>query len=119
MQGRAIVWEIVRLRSELNCMYKYYSTLHETSFGKVEVLLHNSNIYICASEHDDNMIFLHEIDWKIKMNNRHMSLMLLATLKIVSCLKNYCYHHHDNTHIVKLLCLPQSLYKHVLTEFEY
>ena len=119
MQGRAIVQEIVRIRSELNCMHKYYSNLHETSFGKVEVLLHNSNIYIFAGEHDDNIIFLHEIDWKIKINNKHMSLMLLATLKIVSCLKNYCYHHHDNRHIVKLLCLPQSLYKHVLTEFEY
>ena len=59
------------------------------------------------------------MDWKIKMNNKHISLMLLATLKIVSCLKNYCYHYHDNRHIVKLLCLPQSLYKHVLTEFEY
>ena len=46
MQGRAIVQETVRIRSELNCMHKYYSTLHETSFGKVEVLLHNSNIYI-------------------------------------------------------------------------
>ena len=65
------------------------------------------------------MIFLHEIDWKIKMNNRHISHMLLATLKLVSCLKNYCYHHRDNRYIVKLLCLPQSLYKHVLTEFEY
>ena len=53
------------------------------------------------------------------MNNRHMSLMLLATLKIVSCLKNYYYDNHDNTDIVKLLCLPTSLYKHVLTEFEY
>ena len=41
------------------------------------------------------MIFLHDIDWKIRMNNRHMSLMLLATLKIVSCLKNYSYHNHD------------------------
>ena len=119
MQGRGIVQEIVRVRSELNCMHKYYSTLHETCFGKVEVLLQNSNIYICAGEHDDNMIFLHEIDWKSKMNNRHTSLMLLVTLKIVSCLKNYCYHHHDNRHIVKLLCLPQSLYQHVLTEFEY
>ena len=59
-------------------------------------------IYICTGEHDDNMIFLHEIDWKIKMKNRHMSPMLLATLKIVSCLKNYYYHHHDNIHIVKL-----------------
>ena len=48
-----------------------------------------------------------------------MLLMLLATLKIVSHLKNYCYHHHDNTHIVKLLCLPQSLQKHVLNESEY
>ena len=86
---------------------------------KLEILLHNSNIYICAGEHDDNIIFLHEIDWKIKMNNRHMSLMLLATLKIVSCLKNYCYHNDDNTHIVNLLYLPQSLQKHVLTEFEY
>ena len=48
-----------------------------------------------------------------------MSLMLLAMLKIVSCLKNYWYHNHDNTHIVKLLCLPQSLHKHVFGEFEY
>ena len=120
MQSRAIAREIVRIRSELNCMHKYYSTLCERSFEKVEVLLHNSNIYICVGKHDDNMIFLHEIDWKIKMNNRHMSLMLLATMKIVSCLKNYCYHHHHKSrHIVKLLCLPQSLHKHVLTDFQY
>ena len=119
MQGRGIDQEIVRIRSELNCMHKYYSILHHTSFGKVEVLLHNNNIYICAGGHGDNVIYLHEIDWKIKINNRHISLMLLATLKIVSCLKNYCYHHHDNTHIVKLLCLPQLLYQRVLTEFEY
>ena len=45
--------------------------------------------------------------------------MLLTTVKIVSCLKNYCYHDHDNRHIVKLLCLPLSLYKHVLAEFKY
>ena len=119
MQGRGIVQEIVRIRSELNFMHKYYSISCETSLGKVEVLLHNSNIYICAGEHDDNMIFLPEIDWKIKMNNRHISLMLLVTMKIASCLKNYCYHNHDNRYIVKLLCLPHSLYKHVLTEFEY
>ena len=103
MQARAIVQEIVRIRSEFNCMHKYNSILHQISLGKVEVLLHNSNIYICAGEHDDNMIFLHEIDWKIKMNNRYISLMLLAKLKIVSCLINYCYHHDDNRHIVKLL----------------
>ena len=48
-----------------------------------------------------------------------MSLMLLATLKIVSCLKNYCCHNDDNTHIVNLLHLPQSLQKHVSHEFEY
>ena len=99
-------------------MHKYYSLLHYTSLGKV-VLLHNSNIYICAGEHDDNMIFLHENNWKVKINNRDISRMLLATLNIVSGLKNYCYHHHDNTHIVILLCLPQLLYQHVLTEFEY
>ena len=76
-------------------------------------------IYICAGEHDDNIISLHEMDWKIKINNRNISLMFLATLKIVSCLKNYCYHDHDNRHIVKSLCLPQSLCQNVLTEFEY
>ena len=53
------------------------------------------------------------------MNNRHMSLMLLATLKIVSCLKRYHYCNYDSKDIVKLLCLPTSLYKHVLDEFEY
>ena len=53
------------------------------------------------------------------MYNRHMSLMLLAILKIVSCLKNYCYHNDANTHTVKLLYLPQSLQKHVLSEFQY
>ena len=88
-------------------------------FCKLEIFLDNSNIYICSGEHDDNIICLHKIDWKIKMNNRHMSLMLLATLKIVTCLKNYCYHYNDNTHIVNLLHLPQPLQKHVLSEFEY
>ena len=119
MQGRGIVKEIVKIRGELNCMHQYYSILHQTFLEKVEVLLHDSNVYICTGEHDDNKIFLHEIDWKIKINNSHISLMLLATLKIVSYLKNYCYYHHDNRHIVKSLCLPQSHYQHVLTEFEY
>ena len=119
MQGRAIIQEIVWIIHELNCIHKYYSTYMKDLFWKLDILLHNSNIYICAGERDDNMIFLHEIDWKIKMNNRHMSLMLLATLKIVSCIKNYCYQNNENIHIVKLLCLPTSLYKHVLTEFEY
>ena len=75
--------------------------------------------HICTGDHDDNIISLHEIDWKIKINNRNISLMLLATLKIVSCLKNYCYHDHDNRHIIKSLSLPQSLCQNVLTEFEY
>ena len=45
--------------------------------------------------------------------------MLLATLKIVSYLKNFCYDDHDNRHIVNSLCLPQSLCQHDLTAFEY
>ena len=73
IQGKEIVQEIARIRSELNCIHNYYSTLHETSFTKLQVLWHNSNIYICTGEHDDNIIFLHEIDWKIKMNNRHVT----------------------------------------------
>ena len=83
------------------------------------MFLNNSYIYICTGEHDNNIISLHDIDWKIKMNNRHISLMLLSTLKIVSCLKNYCCHNDNNTHIVKLLHLPQALKKHVSCEFDY
>ena len=45
--------------------------------------------------------------------------MVPATLKIVSCLRNYCCHNNDNTHIVNLLHLLQLLQKHVLQEFEY
>ena len=76
-------------------------------------------LYICIRDHDDKIISLHEIDWKIKINIRNISLMLLATLKIVSCLRNYCYHDHDNRLIIKSLSLPQSLCQNVLTEFEY
>ena len=53
------------------------------------------------------------------MNDRHISLMLLATLKIVSCLKKCDHYDDDSKDIVKLLCLPTSLYKHVLDGFEY
>ena len=54
------------------------------------------------------------------MNDRHISLKLLTTLKIVSCLKKYDHCDDDDSKdIVKLLCLPTSLYKHVLDEFEY
>ena len=53
------------------------------------------------------------------MNDRHMSLMLLAKLKILSCLKKCDHSDDDSTDIVKLLCLPTSRYKHVLDEFEY
>ena len=108
-----------RITSELDCMCTNYNTLHERSVTKHQIVWHNSNIYICTGEHDDNIIFLHEIDWKIQMNDRHMSLMLLATLKIVSCLKKYYHSDDDTTDIVKLLCLPTSLYKHILDEFEY
>ena len=45
--------------------------------------------------------------------------MLLPTLKIVSCLKKYNHSDDESTDIIKLLCLPTSLYKHVLDEFEY
>ena len=83
-----------------------YNTLHERCVTKYQIIWHNSNIYICTGEHDDNIIFLHEIDWKIQLNDRHMSLMLLATLKIVSCLKKYYNSDDDTTDIVKLLCLP-------------
>ena len=76
------------------------------------MFLDNSYIYICTGEYDNNTISLHDIDWKIKMNNRH-------TLKIVSCLKNYCCHNDNNTHIVNLLHLPKALQKHVSHEFEY
>ena len=76
-------------------------------------------IYTCTGDHDDNIISLHEIDWKIKINNRNISLTLLATLKIMSCLRNYCYHDHDNGHRIKSLSLPQSLCQNVLTKFEY
>ena len=55
----------------------------------------------------------------MQLNDRHMSLMLLATLKIVSCLKKYDHSDDHNTDIIKLLCLPTSIYKHGLHEFEY
>ena len=86
MQDTGTVWEIVRIRSELNCIHQYFSILHETSLGKYKFFF-LIFIYICAGEHDDNIISLHEIDWKTKIFNRNISLMLLATLKIVSCLK--------------------------------
>ena len=63
--------------------------------------------------------FYMKLTGKIQMNDRHMSLMLLATLKIVSCLKKYYHSDYDTTDIVKLLYLPTSLYKHILDEFEY
>ena len=44
---------------------------------------------------------------------------LVVIMKIVSCLKNFYYCNDDHKDIVKLLCLPTSLYKHVLDEFEY
>ena len=56
---------------------------------------------------------------RFKMNNRHISLMLLTMLNIVSCLKNYCYHNDNNTHFVKLLHPHQALKKHVSHEFDY
>ena len=34
MQGRLIVQEIVKIISELNCIHKYYSTLHQRSVMK-------------------------------------------------------------------------------------
>ena len=44
IQGRAIFQEIARIRSELNCIHKYYNTLHETSVAKHHILWYNSNI---------------------------------------------------------------------------
>ena len=54
-----------------------------------------------------------------RLINRNISLMLLATLNIVSCLKIIAIMNHDNRHIIKSLSLPQLLCQNVLTEFEY
>ena len=112
MQDTGAVWEIVRIRTGLNCMHQYFSIYMKHLWEKYKFFF-LIFIYICAGEHDDNIISLHEIDWKIKINNRNISLMFLATLKIVSCLENYCYHDHDNRHIVKSLHLPQLLCQNV------
>ena len=45
MQDTGTVWEIVRIKSELNCVHQYFSILYETSLGKVKVL-HNIYIYL-------------------------------------------------------------------------
>ena len=74
---------------------------------------------ICTGHHDDNIISLNEIDWKIKIDNRNISLMFLATVKIVSCLKNNCYHDHVNRHIIKSISLLQPLCQNDLPQFEY
>ena len=41
MQDTGTVWEIARIRSELNYMHYYFSILYETSLGKVQVLPNN------------------------------------------------------------------------------
>ena len=81
--------------------------------GKVYVLLPNIYIYLSRVSMMTTLYLYMwwKIDGKIKINNRNILLILIATMKIVSCLKNYCYHDHDNRHVVKSLCLPQSLYQ--------
>ena len=79
-------------------------------------------IYICPGDHDDNIISLYEIDWKInRRSKKNRKIITYASCYTENCVmsKNNCCHDHDNRHIIKSLSVPQSLCQNVLTELEY
>ena len=48
-------------------------------------------MYFCLGGHQDNVMCLRETDWLTTVNNREISLVLLSTLSIVSCIRHNIY----------------------------
>ena len=45
-------------------------------------------MYFCLGGHQDNVMSLRETDWLTTVNKREISLVLLSTLSIVSCIRH-------------------------------
>ena len=74
-------------------------------------------MYCCLGGHQDNVMSLRETDWLTTVNNRDISLVLLSTLSIVSCIR-----HHINANVedvIHTLHIPCSIISQIKAELDY
>ena len=72
-------------------------------------------MYFCLGGHQDNVMCLREIDWLTTVNNREISLVLLSTLSVVSCIRHNIYFNgEDVIHNLHIPCaLMCTMWRHI------
>ena len=74
-------------------------------------------MYICLGGHQDNVMSLRETDWLTTVNNRKISLVLLSTLSIMSCIRHNINANGED--VIDTLHIPCSLINQITAELDY
>ena len=74
-------------------------------------------MYFCIGGHQDYVMSLKETDWLTTVNNRKISLVLLSTLLIVSCIRHNVYVNGEDA--IHTLDIPCSLINQIIAELDY
>ena len=74
-------------------------------------------MYFCLGVHQDNVMCLRETGWLTTVNNREISLVLLSTLSIVSCIRHNIYVNGED--VIHTLHIPCSLINQIKAELDY
>ena len=74
-------------------------------------------MYYSLGGHQDNVTCLGETDWLTTVNNREISLVLLSTLSIVSCIR--CNVYVNGEDVIHTLHIPCSLINQIKAELDY
>ena len=74
-------------------------------------------MYFCLDGHQDNVMSLRETDWLTTVNNREISLVLLSTLSIVSCIRHIINTNGED--VLHTLHIPCSLINQIKAELDY
>ena len=74
-------------------------------------------MYYCLGGHQDNVMCLRETDWLTTVNKREISLVLLSTLSIVSCIRHTIYFNGED--VIWNLYIPCLLINQIIAELDY
>ena len=74
-------------------------------------------MHFCLGGHQDNVMCLRETDWLTTVNNREISLVLLSTLSIVSCIRHNIYFNGED--VICNLHIPCALINQIIAELYY
>ena len=74
-------------------------------------------MYCCLGGHQDNVMCLRETDWLTTVNNREISLVLLSTLSVVSCIRHNIYFNGED--VICNFHIPCALINQIIAKLYY